>query len=128
MKSLVDTHVILWFTAGDERLPTKYRKLLEQSSRELSFSAVSAVEISTKFVRGKLRLPGVPSVYIPQVISDLRLVPLAITMEHATGVSHLPLHHADPFDRLLIAQARSENLPIITSDKAFRRYDVDVIW
>jgi PIN domain nuclease of toxin-antitoxin system len=102
--------------------------MLIVGSDELLFSAASVAEISTKFARRKLSLPEPPIDLIPKVMADLRLLPLSVTLEHALTLSQLPVHHADPFDRLLIAQATHEQIPIVTGDKEFRRYDVQVVW
>jgi PIN domain nuclease of toxin-antitoxin system len=91
------------------------------------FSAASAWEIAIKYSIGKLRLPLAPHLY---VASRLRLSgsrALDVRVEHATRVAELPVHHRDPFDRLLIAQAQVERLSIMTSDPVFSRYDVDLI-
>jgi PIN domain nuclease of toxin-antitoxin system len=128
MNALLDTHVLLWFLAGDRRLSAAARKIFESTDNALLFSTVSAIEISLKFARGKLKLPQPPSDLIPRVISELGLLPLPIQIKHALQLSFLPQHHSDPFDRLLVAQAKYEDLPILTSDKLIRRYDVQIIW
>jgi PIN domain nuclease of toxin-antitoxin system len=128
MNALLDTHVLLWFLAGDKRLSPVVRKLFESQNNELHFSAVSAIEISLKYARRKLKLPEKPQELIPKVIAQLGLKPIFITVQNSLQLANLPLHHADPFDRLLIIQAKQEELPIITGDKQFRRYDVQIIW
>lgn len=128
MTGLVDTHVLLWFAAGDPRLPKRYRDLLDEEGEGRFFSAASAFEISTKYSRGKLQLPEPPQLFIPRIINELCLSPLPVTVEHSMAVAGLPMHHGDPFDRLLVAQARIERLAIISGDKLLRKYDVKVLW
>ena len=128
MNALLDTHVLLWFLAGDKRLSPVARKFFESRKNELHFSAVSAIEISLKYARSKLKLPEKPEQLIPRVIARLGLKPIFITVQNSLELASLPMHHADPFDRLLIIQAKQEELPIITGDKQFRRYGVPIIW
>ena len=128
MNALLDTHVLLWFLAGDKRLSSTARKLFESRSNELYFSAASAIEISLKYARVKLKLPEKPEELIPRVLAQLGLRPMFITVQNSLALASLPLHHADPFDRLLIIQAEQEALPIVTRDKIFGRYGVQIIW
>jgi PIN domain nuclease of toxin-antitoxin system len=128
VKALLDTHVLLWFAAGDRRLSVKWRRLLEGGKHELYVSAVSGVEISTKFLRGKLRLESGATEFIALLINDLRLLPLSLTLQHALQVAELPLIHHDPFDRMLVAQALVEGIPILSRDAVLRGYSAPVIW
>ena len=84
-------------------------------------------KIAIKYGLGKLRLPAAPDKYLPSRLDRLRTRSLPIEHEHAVRVASLPPHHRDPFDRLLVAQAQIEQLPILTSDPIFSRYDVDVM-
>ena len=90
-------------------------------------SAASAWEIAIKSCQGKLRLPDPPLKYVPSRLEQFGVLPLAIDQAHALHVFTLPLHHRDPFDRILIAQAQLEHLPILTSDPVFAAYDVRTI-
>jgi PIN domain nuclease of toxin-antitoxin system len=128
LRALVDTHVLLWLRSGDQRLPPRWRQVLLARADELFFSTASVTEISIKYVRGKLKLPDPPTELVPFMISDLRLTTLPITLQHALTVSTLPLHHLDPFDRLLIAQSKSESLPLITADGDLSSYGVQILW
>jgi PIN domain nuclease of toxin-antitoxin system len=110
-----------------ERLSSHVRALVQDGEHELHFSAVSACEIAIKYSRGKLRLPEPPSTFVPTRLERLRILSLPIQQAHALHVWTLPLHHRDPFDRLLIAQAQLENLQILTADSAFSAYDVRTI-
>ncbi len=119
MKLLLDTHIILWALNDDPRLSAHHRAALDGDAA-LIVSAVSIWEISIKCALGKLVAPE----NIAEVIRAAGCQPLAITWAHADRAGRLPAHHADPFDRLLIAQAQCEDLPLVTADKAFTAYDV----
>ena len=124
MRILLDTQSWLWMAAAPHRLSAASRALVESTDNELYLSAASAWEISIKHALGKLRLPEDPARYVPSRLEALRVTALAIETGHALQAGALPAHHRDPFDRLLIAQALIEDLPILTSDRAFQAYDV----
>jgi len=113
--------------AAPERLAPGTRKLLTRSDNELLLSAASAWEIGIKHGLGKLRLPDTPERAVPELMARTGVVPLPVLHPHALRVATLPPKHRDPFDRLLVAQAQIEDLPILTSDPSFRLYDVKVI-
>lgn len=113
--------------ASPERLSARARKLVETSDNELFLSAASAWEIAIKHALGKLRLPEPPARYVPSRLETMRVMALSIEHEHALQAAVLPSLHRDPFDRLLIAQAQIEGLPILTSDQVFGSYDVATI-
>ena len=127
MRILLDTQCWLWMAASPERLSERARGLVQSTANELLFSAASAWEIAIKHALGKLQLPEPPPRYVPSRADRLRTSPLAIDQGHALRVALLPPHHRDPFDRLLVAQAQSEDMPILTADPVFGRYDVEVI-
>ena len=127
MRILLDTQCWLWMAAFPERLSPRTRELVETTEHELFLSAASAWEIAIKHSRGKLRLPEPPERYVMSRCDRLRTEPLPIDHAHALRVSALPSHHRDPFDRMLVAQAQIEGLPILTSDAVFRQYDVDIL-
>jgi PIN domain nuclease of toxin-antitoxin system len=124
---LVDTHVWLWLRTTPERLDPRALDLVEDGRTVMLFSAASAWEIAIKYHLGKLTLPEPPARYVPTVVRDTRAEPVAVEHVHALGVADLPDHHRDPFDRLLISQALTLRVPILTSDPAFDAYDVDVV-
>lgn len=126
MKLLLDTQVWLWMTEAPDRLSPAARRLVSPTDHQCFLSAVTAWEIAIKYRTGKLRLPSIPAVVIPQWMQRADVLPLPILHQHALHVATLPLHHRDPFDRLLIAQAQLEDLTILTSDENFERYDVTV--
>lgn len=127
MRLLLDTHCWLWMTKEPERFCASSRTLVESTTNDLFFSAASAWEIAVKSALGKLKVPVSPADYIETRLRQIRTAPLAITHLHAARVGELPFHHKDPFDRLIIAQAQLERLPVMTADPRFKPYDVEVI-
>jgi PIN domain nuclease of toxin-antitoxin system len=127
VRALLDTHAFLWAALGDKDLSVTARRVLEDGSNELFLSAVSAWEIAIKYGKN-LPLHEPPDEYVPYVMARLGLQAVPIEARHALHVHRLPRIHRDPFDRLLIAQAQLEGLPILTSDANITRYDVEVIW
>lgn len=123
---ILDTHVFLWMNVDPARLGAA-REIVEDPTNEILVSAVVSWEIAIKYALGRLPLPVEPRLWVAERMVSLRATPLDITIEHSVGVAALPPHHGDPFDRLLIAQALYENLPIITADAAFDQYDADLI-
>jgi PIN domain nuclease of toxin-antitoxin system len=127
VKILLDTQVWLWMLATPERLSKRSRALVVARENELVLSAASAWEIAIKHALGKLTLPEPPVEYVSRLMTSTGITPLPVYHRHALHVTSLPVHHSDPFDRLLIAQAQLEELPVLTADKVFRKYDVDTI-
>lgn len=128
MKLLLDTHVSLAAGGATNRLPQRVADLLLDESNALFVSAISAWEIASKHRLGKLPLAAPPEEWLRNVIGDLRALILPFTMAHALAIHDLPLIHCDPFDRMLICQARVEGMTIITSDDLVRQYDVPTLW
>ncbi len=122
MRLLLDTQVVLWQLAGAWTASAPARQAIEDAT-ELAFSVVSFAEIGVKTAIGKLVVPQDLREQIER--SGLRI--LALAPDHGLGVSALPLHHRDPFDRLLISQARYEGLTVLTADRRFADYGVPVI-
>ena len=121
---LVDTHVVLWHVLDDPRLSPAPTAAIEAPDVTVTVSVVSFWEIAIKSALGKLETPA----DLPARVENLGFEPLPITSGHAWAVRGLPHHHRDPFDRLLIAQAQVERLPILSADPAFAAYDVETIW
>lgn len=121
MRLLLDTHALIWW--DDDRLPTRVTSAIREAE-DVYVSAVTAWEIAIKSALGKIAVHG----KVADTITDYGFRPLAVTIEHADAVRALPPHHRDPFDRLLIAQARLERLVLITRDPAFGAYDVTLCW
>ena len=109
------------------RLAQESLDLLRDSANELLLSAVTAWEVAIKSSLGRLDLPGAPSEVVSSWIVRSGVTPLPILHAHALRVAELPLHHRDPFDRLLVVQAQSEGVPIMTADKSFDSYEVEVV-
>jgi PIN domain nuclease of toxin-antitoxin system len=128
MKVLLDTHAFLWWITDDPRLSLRAREIFADGNNELLFSAASGWEISIKVQLGRLRLPADPQPFIVDQLRINAIRSLAIQMNHALHVSTLPNHHRDPFDRLLIAQAQLEGLPILSADPQIGKYQVEVVW
>jgi PIN domain nuclease of toxin-antitoxin system len=97
-------------------------------SDDVFLSAVTSWEVAIKAASGKLRLPEPPDLYVPRRMASQGLRPLAVSHQHALAVCALPAHHRDPFDRLLIAQAKVEEMTLISADRMFDRYPVQLLW
>jgi PIN domain nuclease of toxin-antitoxin system len=128
MKYLLDTGVWIWSLSAVGRLNEKANDLIQDGKHEIFFSAASSWEICIKAAIGKLALPEPPDDFVPDRLNKQGIQNLSITNAHALGVYSLPRHHDDPFDRMLIAQARAEKMAILTADRAFGRYDVEIFW
>ena len=127
MKLLLDTQVWLWMQAEPDRLGPEARRLLEDTRNALLLSAASSWEMAIKYALGKLDLPESPDTYVPDRMRRSGVTPLPVAHGHAVAVASLPHHHRDPFDRLLVAQAAVERLPLMTTDPVFDRYDVELV-
>lgn len=128
MKLLLDTHVLLWWLTFDDKLPARIVDRLALPESELVVSAVCGWEIATKANIGKLPLPAGLLERLESDLSGEGIVPLDITFRHSRVAGSLPLHHRDPFDRMLIAQAMVENMPILSNDRHFDAYGVNRLW
>jgi PIN domain nuclease of toxin-antitoxin system len=126
VKFLVDTHCWLWLQASPERLSPAVVSLLENPVNDLILSAASSWEIAIKYALRKLPLPEPPSRYVPRRMAVSGTRGLPIEHAHTLRVAELPMHHRDPFDRLLVAQAQIEKLVLVTVDRQFERYDVEI--
>jgi PIN domain nuclease of toxin-antitoxin system len=127
VKVLLDTHVFLWAISGDRRLSRAHREIYSSATSELYLSVVSVWEILIKVALGKLPLPAPVAAYISSQMESNRVSSLPIRLPHLIEIETLPPVHRDPFDRMLVAQARAEDIPILTSDPAIRKYNVDVL-
>ncbi len=125
---LMDTHCWLWANLQPESLSSAVNDIITDTENEVIFSVISTWEISIKHRLGKLNLPSEPVEYIPSRLAINQVSVLSIRLAHALRVSQLPLHHNDPFDRLIIATAQTEGLVIITIDEQILQYDVKTIW
>jgi PIN domain nuclease of toxin-antitoxin system len=125
---LLDTGIFLLSVGLAERLNRDSRRLLESADNELFLSAASSWEISIKLALGKLTLPEPASLYVPKRLIAQGIRSLQITHIHALMAGELPGHHQDPFDRMLIAQAFTEDLVLMTNDRQFEKYKVETLW
>lgn len=123
MRLLLDTHALLWWLDSPERLTSAATAAIENTRNEVAVSAVNAIEISIKTALGKMTAPG----DLEEQIVANAFTELALTVQHGAALRELPLYHRDPFDRMLIAQARCDGLTVITADRRFAAYDVPLL-
>lgn len=128
MIALLDTHVFLWWITDDQRLSEKARSMIGNSENRLFFSAASGWEIAIKAGLGKINLEADLDVFLGKQLEINDITPLPVQMNHALYVHRLPLLHRDPFDRMIIAQAQVENMPIVTQDRQIAKYYVETVW
>jgi len=126
VKLLLDTHIWLWLKTDPHRLPTPVRRRLSSDSTSLYLSAVCVMEISIKQAIGKLKLGATTTEFVDELLAK-GAVPAVVGIDHAIVAGTLPLHHRDPFDRTLIAQAQVEELTLVTADPRILRYDIPTI-
>lgn len=127
MKALLDTHAFLWAIIEDKKLSRRARELFVGPS-DLWLSVASVWEIMIKVQTSRLPLPSPAGPYIVRKLTDNRIDVLPINLDHVLRVEDLPLHHRDPFDRILVAQSLEEHLPLITADPVFDQYPIELIW
>lgn len=128
MKYLLDTHTFLWWNMDDAQLSNLAKELIADGNNEIFLSAATAWEIAIKTARGRLTLPEDPTRYVSNRMSLHGFQALPVQINHAVQVYKLPMHHTDPFDRLLIAQSQIESMSLISVDADIRRYEVEIIW
>jgi len=124
LKLLLDTHAVLWFLSGDERLSENARRHLTDETNRVLLSAAVVWEVAIKRSLGKLVMPDE---YLPLLLGA-GVQALPVSVDHAAAVEGLPWHHRDPFDRMLVAQASTEAAALVSCDDAFRAYGVALIW
>ena len=124
MRLLLDAHAFLWWVTDSSRLSDEARGAISEPANDIAIGIGSLWELAIKRTLRKLDFPFDFEVVLRDEGFDL----LAINYGHLRALEHLPLHHGDPFDRLLIAQATTEKLSIVTNDRAFSHYDVSVVW
>ena len=125
MKLLIDTHIFLWIFIEPQRFSSKARSFLEDTeSNQFYLSDASVWEASIKYGKGKLKLPEKPELFFPDRVRQAEYRHLRIDLNHVTNVHYLGDIHGDPFDRLLVSQAKIEDLTIISDDSVFKLYKV----
>jgi PIN domain nuclease of toxin-antitoxin system len=127
VKILLDTQIWLWVLGEPARLSAAGRARLRSPANTFYLSAANIWEIVIKHGAGKLRLPDEPVAYLRGRLAETPAAILPITHEHALQLALLPRHHRDPFDRILIAQAQVEGLHVMTADRQFARYPVNLV-
>jgi PIN domain nuclease of toxin-antitoxin system len=125
---IVDTHAFLWWAEDSQRLSRKARAVFADGKVQLLWSVASTWELSIKVGLGRLRLPEPVLAYVMSRMARHGIDSLPVEHAHAARVAELPHRHSDPFDRLLIAQALVEGVPVLTADARFKNYDIDVVW
>ena len=123
MRLLLDTHVLMWTLAAADRLPVKLRAMLADPANEVFYSSVSLAEIGSKRGRGRRSEPSLGAERVRIRADEVGFTALPLTAEHAVAVEGLALFHGDPFDRLLLAQARTAGLQLVTHDERLAEYD-----
>jgi PIN domain nuclease of toxin-antitoxin system len=124
LKLLLDTHAALWWLADDDRIEDDVARHLTDDSNQVLISAVVVWEVAIKRSLGKLEAPDA----VGQTLVDAGAQPLPVTIEHAAAVERLPWVHRDPFDRLLVAQALTEDAAIVSRDEPLSQYGVSIVW
>ncbi len=128
MTLLLDTHTLLWFLTNDSSLSARARGAIEDPSNATHVSAASLWEVAIKFALGKLKLPAPYADIFPRQLELNGFALLPITPAHCATLLTLPFHHRDPFDRLLLAQAKTEGMTLVTDDGQFGPYGVPLLW
>lgn len=128
MRLLLDTHAFLWWCANDQKLSSAALRAIADANNDVFVSAVNGWEISIKTRLGKLPLAAKPDTFMKNMLKRHAFGVLPITLAHAVGEHDLPTHHSDPFDRLLISQAKAEGLTLVTNDAQIQLYGVSTLW
>ena len=127
MRLLLDTHAFIWFVEDDKKLSGKAKEEIENPDNIIILSIASLWEMSTKISIGRLKLKK-PYKEVISYVNEKGIEILSINFEHTLEVSKLEFHHKDPFDRLIISQAKMENMTIVSKDKLFDDYDIKRLW
>ena len=128
MKVLVDTHALLWWMGGDRRLSNQARVILENSANERIVSVASLWELAIKISMARPPAYGLTVGLVEEQLRAQDFIQLPLRIDALVRVEKLPWLHRDPFDRMLIGQALSENIPLLTSDTQIQRYPVQTVW
>lgn len=128
MNYLIDTHTFLWAISDDDRLSDAAKNIIEKVDQNIHISIASLWEISIKISIDKLELDEAFETLVPRELYNFEIKVIDIEIDHLSRLSSLPLHHRDPFDRLIISQSLEENYPVIGRDNKFDSYKVNRIW
>ena len=127
-RALLDTHSFLWFVTDDPKLSTAAKRVITEGANEPILSTACVWEIAIKVNTGRLPIPAPLETFIPEQLSINRISLLPIELKHLFEIARMPLHHRDPFDRVIIARAIVEGLPVISADPAFDKYPIQRLW
>ncbi|CAG7857252.1 hypothetical protein MCAMS1_02013 [biofilm metagenome] len=128
MKILLDTCAFLWLVTDDPKLSQLAKDIFLDSNNELLLSAVTGFEITVKHSLGKLHLAEPPKAFINNRMKANALTELPISISHTLALQDLPWHHKDPFDRLLVVQARVAQIPLLSADEQLSAYGIERLW
>lgn len=128
MRLLLDTHALIWWLAGDEALSSRAREAIADETNSIAVSAASAMEVATKFRIGKLPHAALLAQNFEAIIADQGFAELPISIRHALRAGEMNIAHKDPFDRLLIAQAQSEDMVLVSNEALFDSFAVKRLW
>lgn len=128
MKALLDAHAFIWWVLDMPNLSERCRGIVSDGDNEIVVSVASSYEIAYKAEQGRLMLPEMPEAYVRGRLAANGFSSMPIELGHALRAATLPRIHGDPFDRMLVAQAQIEDIPILTADPAISLYDVETIW
>lgn len=128
MRLLLDTHVLIWWLAGDEALSRRAREAIADEDNAVAVSAASAMEVATKFRIGKLTDAALLAQVFETIIAEQDFAELAISVHHARIAGEMNIAHKDPFDRLLIAQAQAEDMVLVSNEALFDGFAVKRLW
>ena len=128
MDILLDTQIILWLLSGDSRLSKQACSVFLEPANNLYFSMAGYWEIAIKISIGKLELADRWPVIIDRELRNNFIKFLPITQKHCNYLTELPFHHRDPFDRIIIAQTKTEQMTLLSADHQLKKYDIEIIW
>ena len=128
MRVLLDTHALLWFSLDDTRLSIRAKSAMMDRNNDMLVSPATLWEVAIKVSLGKYELEEEFTSFFSRVLAGYNITLLPVAIEHAAAVTRLPSHHRDPFDRMLVAQAISEDIPIVSADRSLDAYSVTRIW
>jgi PIN domain nuclease of toxin-antitoxin system len=128
LRFLLDTHSLLWFLTGDEGLSDRARRIIENPDCDILVSVACLWEIAIKQSLGKLKLARPFDALFPDQLASNSISLLGIRLAHLSEISRMPFHHRDPFDRLLVAQSLSEEIPLLSNDDTLDSYGLERIW
>jgi PIN domain nuclease of toxin-antitoxin system len=128
VRALLDSHAFIWWVLDAPNLSERCRAIVRDVSNDIVVSVASAYEIAYKAEQGRLALPEPAAQYVRDRLAANAFDSLTIQLSHALRAATLPRIHRDPFDRILVAQAQIESMPVLTADPAIARYDVETIW